>query len=467
MKTRLRYSDIFIIIAYLFIGIAFILNFHKINEFQSEYIVLLISYFIIGFTFIFINITRKIDTFNPFVIISLLYIALFSVSPIVFILIEKTTLYGVNYMDGCTKMTLIYMFSYICFSIGFLTKKINIKKKQELNYKDLQENKRRKIVKIAILIWLFGVFWAYITLFASGRSIMYILTAGLVGSKSNALTDAPLGAFSNFQFFMIIPWLYICFLSKSKLLKIITTIISTTCFLAIGFRFGLLIMAISFLISFYKLNHKKPSIVIYSIIGVLLIMMITVVGSIRNDLSKGTELDFQKINFNTVLFSLESNFNIYQPLYAIVENYPQKYDYTFGKSMIVETATRFVPRIIWESKPLAIDSSVSLAMRRSVSDEVILNAAMAIPNIGEFYIDFGIFGCLILMYFFGMISKWTTKFLYSNNYNEIILYSVILPLYFQFIIRGSFAANFYLILFVVAPYFVIETLINDKKRIKF
>lgn len=460
-KTNLLKINM-IIITYLLIGILLFanFNFNVQQEYFKEYIVLLISYFTVAGIFILIVIKYNIDIFQPFILISILYICIFSITPMLLIVQGKTDAHGVDVMAGCIKATIIYMISYIAFVAGYVLFNIKLNKIDYLkNDNEIKYNKN-KILKMSFIIWLVSYILSMLYLAGIGRNPIYVLTIGSKGIVQSTSIGGLLGFISNFSYCMIIPYIYIFFFSKNTFFKLIIGYLTLTVYLARGFRFIIIIMFASLIVAYYRNKKKKPSTYTIIIILTIALVFIGALGFARRDLKTGGNVDWKSFGIENIVYALESNFDIYKPFYGIVQNYPSNYEHTFGKSIFLETIMMFIPRAIWPSKPLAIDSSVLLAIRRSVSEFSILVAGMAVPNIGEYYVDFGVIGCIILMFLFGTASKWTTRFYFrkNNNLHDIILYSVILPSFLQIVIRGYTPSVFYIVLFLILPNFFIRKL---------
>lgn len=428
------------------------------TPYYREYVILCIAYFIVGGIFLWSIVKNQMDIFQPFILISIIYFCIFIFTPMIFIIQGKTDAHGVNIMNGCVKATIIFVFSYMSYVIGYNFYKIKLGEKQVVKKYYISTNQKRKIVIICFVLWSIAYILTLVHLFSKGNNLIQILSIGKVKAENTYGANSLMGFISNFSFCMIIPWLYICFFSKSKVLKIVITYLTLTAYIIRGFRYIIVIMGISLIITYYRKRKKTPTFIIVVLGIISLLVFIGVLGYMRNSLRTGVATDWKSFGIDNITYALESNFDIYKTFYGIVEHYPSDYSYTFGTSMFLETIVMFIPRVIWPGKPLAVDASVVLAIRRSVSEFAISNAAMATPNLGEFYVDFGIGGCLICMFIFGVISKWTTKFYFIKNDNieYIMLYAVVMPTFLQLVIRGYTPSNFYLVVFLLAPFFIIK-----------
>lgn len=427
-------------------------------KYNLETKIIVISFFYISILYLFtITNEKEIDIFHPIHLVTIIYLCIFIFTPLILINQGKGNCWGVNVMKGCIKATLILNLSYTCYIVGYNKLKIrNYTFYPHQNYSKLQE---KKIVKISLLIWVVGFLLSLYYLKLTGRSLSFILTLG----NSAASLDTNLGGnllfLSNFTLVMIVPLLYLFRYSNSK------TLFSVLCFLTFatmyirGFRIFVIILIISLFIVYFKVKLKKPSFKVLSLTFIILIVFFTFLGNKRGSLRTGDyDETATEINSDAISSMMESNFEIYKPFYGLVVRYPDYYDFTLGKSMVWDALINWIPRAIWPSKPLAADQTMPVGLKRAVSAEAIDHGAMAWPNIGEFYMEFGTIGCCILFYFFGIGSKHLLKFYYSKNINYLFVYAVIFPIIFQFIIRGAFSQLVPFIIFTILPFFVLKQL---------
>jgi oligosaccharide repeat unit polymerase len=147
------------------------------------------------------------------------------------------------------------------------------------------------------------------------------------------------------------------------------------------------------------------------------------------------------------------NFEIYKPFYGLVQAVPNVHGYTLGKQLFY-TVVIVVPRLIWPDKPMPIMQELMSVSLNSYA----VQAGAAWPNLGEYYSEFGIIGCVFFMFIFGMVCCWCRKLYRADNRttHSLIAYSIILPSLLQIIIRGYTPTNFYLMLFLLLPIWFIK-----------
>lgn len=437
------------------------------SEYGVEYVFLLISYVIVGGLLCFSICKRNADLFEPIILIFLLWIGLFSVAPILLTKAGRTSIYSVGFMEGCLKGTGIYIAAAIAFYLGYYSTKVN---STEMNYTSLSGSvvNTHNMMQLMTIIWFvcYSIALGYEVL-CLGRSFSYILSIGRYGEISDAaMVETSLAFLINFAYSLIIPWLYIMFISHNQLLKIMTTTLMVVLYVVCGWRFILVIMGLSFVTVYYVNKNRRPKVAVVLGGMVLAIVVFTLIGNARHDIRNGSAFEWY-FDLDTILATFETNFNLYQPYYGVVAHYPKDYSFTLGEGMIFDTLITFVPRAIWPGKPLARDFASLRAIRQSMGDAVIDKAAMAIPNIGEIYIDFGTLGVVFLMFIWGKLMRKCTR-LYKScilSFEHLLLYSAIYSLAFQFVTRGYMPNNFYLAIFVLWPGILMLFLNNQRIKV--
>lgn len=421
----------------------------------SDYVVLLLGYLFVGALMVSAIALHNADLFEPILLIFGLLIGIFSVAPILLTAKGITTLYGTDFMVGCQRATFVYVLACTFFYVGYYTVKMDTWRKSSVEgFNDVSDDRRFQILRRMEAVWLVCLLIAlFYEVKIEGRGFAYILSIGQIGSISDSSTsETPLAFLINFAYSMVIPWVYILYWSRNNILKVGTTIMMIALYTVCGFRFILVIMALTALTVYYIKNKKRPSGIAVTVMTLIAIVVFTLIGGAREGLRHGTGADWT-LNTEGVETTFESNFNIYQPFYGVAANYPENYSYTYGEGMIFDTAITFLPRAIWRTKPLQRDFASMVAIRNSVGDAVIDKATMAIPDIGEIYIDFGLLGIALIMFLYGRLLRKSLWFYRGvrANFASLVLYAVIYSLNFQFVIRGYMPNNFYLFLFVVWP----------------
>lgn len=440
------------------ISLLYIFASNNVFIYNKEVFVIIVSNLLVMILYTFAISKDKFDIFHTIHLITILYLFTFVYTPLAMISAGKTDCYGVDVMPGCIPATIIFTYSYLAFIIGYTNVKVN--KNFRLNI--IPARLEPTVLKFSWIIWFIAFGLSLVYLFKTGRSLSYILTLGNDGTKTDEKTD--LLFLSNFSLCMIVPVIYIFKFQKKKLLFLIPLFLTFAIFYVRGFRIFIMIMIVGLFLFYFKSNSKRPSFKIITVFALAVLIFNTVLGSLRNGLRTGETAEVS-LATDDILYTLESNFDIYKPFYGLVARYPSIYNFTWGRSTIVDTLAMWIPRSIWSSKPLPEDTAVPMGIRNATSDFSIFGAAMSWPNIAEFYMDFGPIGVAVIFYFFGFYSKKLVSLYYSQSINDLVLYSVSFTLLLQFIIRGSVSLFLPFVIFTLLPYFIMSKFVFNKQNV--
>lgn len=468
VKKRVLWYAVFWIAVGLYL-ICVMLN--SQSPYKMEEFVIICTFFATIFVYSFAFARDNIELLYPIHFVTVLYLCVFIFCPIYLIEVGRTTCNGAYIMDGSIKATIIFFMSYVAFTFGYLS----IRTTPFDDYKpmvdsELSKGYRQRIIILCLCIWAFGMLINLYYLLRSGMSLSYIISLGSQGLFTETGEMSDVSFVSNFGYFMVIPWLYILHYSHCKILKLGITFFTFVLYLVRGFRFIIVIMVIAFALCYYRKKMKRPSskIILLAFVGGL--VFISVMGFMRHGLRTGSITEWSEFSFDDVLYALETNFNIYKPFYGLVTHYPSQYSYTLGSSMIYDTITHFIPRAIWPSKPLAIYSTMAVAMKNSTNDYTLDHAAMAWPNLGEYYMEFGVIGCIVIMLFFGRALKKSLRYYQSTVIDDAIIYAIFYGFTMQIVTRGYTPTIVGLLLFIYFPALIIRFFamkgavkINEKK----
>lgn len=400
--------------------------------------------------------------FEPIVLIFILYLFIFFITPLLNIFEGKTTVYGTEIMDGCQKATIIFLISWVAFLIGYYadTKskcKYTFLKKDTRLVKESREIKN-SIVVTAAVIWIFSFACGCIIYYQDGASPLYFLTLGKLGTMSSTKVSLSFDFLSNFRFCMISAWLYLFVYARKSILTIVTGFLTLEFFVLRGFRHALFVLILAPIVYVYLSKKKNPSLFKLSFLGIILIGIMGVLQFARTGLRRGIGIDWSIFDVSIFLDSIRGNFNVYTTFYGMMITVPEVLGFQWGIETIVSVVTMFIPRAIWSSKPIApIITNLYVFVGEQAA-----RRGWAMPNISEYYLDFGFVGCVIYMYIFGFLMK-KAKELYLNREagkHSLILYSILLPALFQVILRGYMPGNVTLLLLYFLPGIMIRWVVK-------
>lgn len=443
---------ILLIFMVVFMFFVYVMPMNLTSKETVSYMVLLFANIVFALGFTWAVAKKKVDMFEPFVLCSAILYLLFIVAPMTFFVQGITSLYGAYMMDGCIKGTLIFLFSYLAFVIGYYTHEHSLDLQQE----DFVVNTpSQKIIIFVWTIWIIAFLLSLVYHLLVGRSFVYVLSLGRFGGGAG-VRDVSFKFLINVSYSMIPCLLYIYCYSKNKLANLIVTYLSISVYIVQGFRFILIVFAVSVLSLYYIPKRKRPGIITVTLFFCVCVLMMIILGNVRNSLRAGTGVKQGAFSLDSFGYILYSNFNIVLPYYVIVDKMPEIYSFTLGRAMILETFITAIPRAIWPGKPTEYTNVRMINLCSGVNLTGI--AGMAAPGLAEYYIDFGVIGCIVIMYFMGRILA-NMKKLYKvniNNVDDLVLYCSLFPLLFQFIIRCNTAGNILQAVFLLGPVIAVK-----------
>lgn len=422
-----------------------------------NYDIIVIVYSIIGSINIYIYNKYKIYIFEPLNLINFIYFMMFIYYPLRDINIDRTLYFGMSVDNGALRATIIFFISYLFYIIGYFYKKKNHIFSKIIIYR---ENLNKNILYISLIIWFIGFLANLFYLMKGGLNLSYIFSLGQIGNVDIERSSGKsiVGFIGMFGFMMVSSNFYIWRYSKKKYISYLTYGITFIFFVLRGFRFILVIIIMSPLIYYYLRENKKPKIKMIVFLIVILLVMVVSLRVYRNDLRKGTTtVNIEEVMKDNIIDeSLYDNFSMYKTFYITVEKIPKNLPYSYGVNLLINPLIMIIPRIIWKEKKFFGDE----VYYNLFPDYAYSAGATAACNLGEAYRDFGIIGCILFQYIFGVISaKMKRSYLNKNiNFNSLVKYSIFVPLTLQIVIRGYMASNLYLIIFLFLPVWILEKL---------
>ncbi|MCS2583383.1 O-antigen polysaccharide polymerase Wzy [Bacteroides sp. BFG-551] len=141
-----------------------------------------------------------------------------------------------------------------------------------------------------------------------------------------------------------------------------------------------------------------------------------------------------------------------------LEHIQEKADYFYGQACFVYPFVMWIPRTVWQNKPVGTDFPAGVALLKSCPSA--LKEAMSFPNIYEYYIDFGPIGVVVITFFIGVFCKKMIRLYNSNSIYDVICYALFVGFLIQFINRGYIAQLITLLVFLYMPLFFYKNILN-------
>lgn len=445
---------------YFVVGIFLLLGCSQESFSQNErslYGVLLIAYYVVVGLFVFAVLKFHVYLFEPFTIISALYIGIFIYRPIQDLSNHAVKYAGVDLTSAGFKATIVFMMGYISFFLGYFGKKNNVTLFERKN-----ENRNGFSVATLVMMWFVFYILCIISTLSSGFSLSYIFSLGSEGERIIQDGNTALLFLSNFATSLLVVWLMILCKSSNAALKVLLTVLTVVYLIMRNARWLILIMVLEPIVYAYSKKRKTPNILMVSVLGLSALTVFAWMQMNRYNIATGQEMQLFGANgglsLELLLSPFDSDLTTYTTFYGMTQSYPNTHPYMLGKTFLY-VFVLFIPRAIWKAKP---DNPVRDMVENSLGSLARSNGR-AVANIGEMYANFGIVGVLILMFFFGYITSKLKKLYEKPTENGLIIYSFLFPLMFQWVARGNFSGNFYYTLFAFVP-FVIQWAISCFKR---
>lgn len=419
-----------------------------ISRYRFDYGFLIAS--MLGFTGIYaIGISKSINNlFQPLHIYAFFYLCICFLTPCFMILAHEDDCHGTYIMGGCFMGTIYVIVAFVSFLFGYLQNQ-----NKEVRIEELELPNEKKIKKILLTSYIFFGIACFLNLFlliSIGYNLTYLFTLGGDGlSKVTGIPDN-LRFLFNSGYVLLVPWLFICAYGK-KWHALIGAYLLFIIFYAYGWRFIIYIVAVSGAIVFYRTRNKQPKLSHIMILGAILFVYSTIGGMMRGAMRTGESAKVQKLESNNFVYTLESNFDIYKTYYGVVQTYPSKEDFWYGQATIASPVIMWIPRFVWPDKPLGSEYPSTVSIMKSCGEDAILGAAMASPNIMEYYIDFGVVGIVVFSFILGTICKRMLRLYYGKSLYGVIKYALFCGFLIQLINRGYMAQLITLIVILYLP----------------
>lgn len=446
---------------YIVIGCILLISFPNSSYTSAErtlYVYLLISYaIVVGFVVLAIA-KHDLYLFEPFSIISLLYIGIFIYRPIQDLFSHTVSYAGVSLVQSGPKATVVFTIGFIAFYLGYYA----LKREKEVPT-EVRENDNPDSIGWLVIAWVVFYSFCIISSLSQGISLRYLFSLGSQGERVVNDSNTVLLFLSNFATSLLVVWLMIMVRSRSVALKIVLSLLTLVYLIMRNARWLVLIMGISPFVYYYAKRRKSPKFIWTALLGLLALVVFAWMQMNRYNIATGHELqwfsDRGGLSIELLLSPFDSDFTTYTTFYGMVQSYPDTYPYMLGRTFLY-VFILFVPRVLWAAKP---DNPVRDMVEHSLGSLARTNGR-AVANIGEFYANFGIIGVILLMFLFGYITSKLKRMYEDPSENRLIMYSVLYPLMFQWVARGNFSGNFYYTLFAFVPLLIQSVVKNITRR---
>lgn len=452
-------SKIEFIITYIVLG--FVLLFQYSRSFTDEeaylFLELFMAYVWTMGLLVYAKIQFKLHILEPITMITAIYEGIFVIKPIVDLRAHSMAEHGISVISGGAKATLLFVIGYTVFFFSYysnhrkLTYAGRLLISQETNTECLSCN----MLPFLYAAWMLTFALCIYCMLTQGLSLRYIFSFGSDGIRATDDQNTALLFLSNLGITLITLWLMIVEYSENKLIKTVITILCTVYILMRNARWLMLVFIIAPIALQCLKKNKQPRLLWVVATGTLGLAVFAWMQVNRSILASGGAMTgWGKDGFTLQKFlaPLESDLSTYRTFYSMVERYPFQYEYLLGKTFLY-TVILFIPRVLWKGKP---DNPVRDMIEHSLNKSARISGT-AVANLGEFYANFGIMGIVFFMFLLGWIAAALKKMIFRESKESghadigLVMYSIMYPLFFQWIARGNFSGNFYMTIFSFLP----------------
>ena len=424
------------------------------------YVVLMISYIWIGILLLYARKFYDLYVFEPLSFVSAIYIAVFIVKPLIDLRAGHMIEHGVDVSGGGVKATLILLLGYTCLYIGYYLT-YDASNMNVLEYLPLVKEAPEYEPLSLYLVWGFSFSMCLLCMFSQGLSIRYIFTLGKVGEVTVSESNTALLFLSNFVVVMISAWMLILFRTKNIAGKVVITVLETIYLIMRNSRWLMLVLMLSPITYYFVKRRRRPRGLYLLLVGLTGLVVFAWMQANRGILATGGAVQGwgeEGLTLAKLAAPFESDLNTYRAFFSMVTRFPSRYGYLMGVSYLY-IFILFIPRALWKGKP---DNPIRAIIEHSLNGRARISGT-AVSNIGEIYANFGVAGCAFIMFLIGRILAWLKRFYQSYRDDDLILYSVMYPLLFQWTARGNFSGNFYVTIFALLPFFFKKYLLRKTR----
>lgn len=459
MTRKELISKIEFVIIYIFIGIVLLFQYTRAFTYEELFlfIELILTYIWTMGMFVYAKIKFDFNVFEPITMITAIYEGIFIVKPIVDLREKNMIEHGISVIGGGPKATFLFAVGYTMLLISYFIDHKTIIYHGHGLFSNTKKIKTFDASKISFLYIAWGIIYVLciVCMLTQGLSLKYIFTFGSDGIREVDDNNTALLFLSNFGITLVGLWLMILEYSNNIFIKIITTLFCIVYILMRNARWLMLVFIVAPITFFYIKRKRQPELLLLVFVATIGLTIFAWMQANRTTMLQGgamTGWGDKGFSLKTLLAPLESDLSTYRTFYSMVQRYPSEYSYVLGKTFIYALIL-FIPRVLWNGKP---DNPIRDIVENSLNKEA-RTKGTAVSNIGEFYANFGIVGVVFFMYLCGWIAGSLKRYIFQNESigdlrNRQLAYAILFPLFFQWIARGNFSANFYLTIFALLPF---------------
>ena len=409
------------------------------------------------------NARRPLKLLEPYTFVTAIYSCLYFFAPIIQFSLGSTKRYGLEVIGYTLPATILVILGHIAFTLGYEMKWRARKGRKGLCPFYIEPSNRPRILKITYAIWVVSALGYTVYQLSRGFSISYILSGGMAGVQAGDVKEGSLQFLLYLEYSLIGSWIIVFAYGRGKILRAVMYLVTMLLVYFGGTRAAILIPLLAPVVLICLKRKRTPSlaVVVGACIGLLSLFAIMQVA--RVGIRSGTGGDIAGTTLDDLLNPFVAEIDDFKAFYALLGVVPSQHDFLFGSQMIGYSLVLLVPRALWPGKPLP----VVYDLVRMMFGDYAVQAGVAYPALGEYYVEFGVPGIIICMFIFGCICRHSKKW-YQQSRGlslSLVLYSLFYPALLQLCIRGYMPQNFTMVMFLFAPVVVAGVLNKRLSRV--
>jgi oligosaccharide repeat unit polymerase len=359
------------------------------------------------------------------------------------------------------KVTYFCLLGLVMTNLGYFIfrKKMEIHIKQESNISDFSF----KIGIVLFLVLCYANFFYNVWIFAGGNVFNYLSNVSI---RAYEFESSGTTIMYNFGFIAVYLYLYLCLKRNKFTFRFYSVLLSI---IIIKFSMGRLLHTINFALSVfviqyfyhYQVLRKKHYLYVGGLLGLIGLGVFMYFLRVLSSLAFNNMVNKSFFDQMTEFFKLESLFKFLiekgnipniPVLMKIIDSWESDIGFYMGKSYFT-WLYNVLPSTI---RP--VDYQTSFVIKNRWYSALLGGGSIPPTGIGEMYLNFGLFGVIFGMFFFGVLMAYTYNLLNKfNNIWYLMIYSQILVYFFAIYPKGEFdnMSLFYILPFIATYIFLL------------
>ena len=407
--------------------------------------------------------TRRFDPFAPIHFVFLTYFLYFVYGPAKDLATGRQYLYGIDVLPLLPRGSLLLALGLVALLVGYyggMGRSLAVRLPRPYVA-------RRSAAAYGYALAVVGILMFALFVRTSGMSILHFVTFGQLGYDPANVAASNANPFQFYFYFGIdlLPAALLIALAhdpKRRRWIMLGIVLVLIAYITIGFRYRVLVLALGVPIFFYLRAHRRPRLWQLMIAGIVLAIVIGGIARLRYYFRTGTPVQAEMLSVGEAQQQFFAEMSLYQPYLALLHAFPTEHDYLWGRSF-AHVLVHPIPRRLWTTKP---EAPVREILRAAFDSEAPVQAGVAYPNIGEYYVNFGLLGVVAGMFLTGLMLRALYEYLLVHRDNDWvrILFALALPFLVQFVSRGYFVQIVQEAMFFFGPIFFGMWLLRTRGR---